>query len=62
MDLYFASDIDKIKFTNNYVFTLAGGAMSWVSKLQTVVALSTTEVEYMQLHKLARKLFGYKSY
>ena len=29
------------------MFTLAGAAVSWVSKLQTVVALSTTEAEYM---------------
>ena len=29
------------------MFIIAGGAMSWVSKLQTIVALSTTEVEYM---------------
>jgi hypothetical protein len=30
------------------VFIIAGGAVSWVSKLQTVVALSTTEAEYME--------------
>jgi hypothetical protein len=29
------------------VFIITGGAVSWVSKLQTVVALSTTEAEYM---------------
>jgi hypothetical protein len=29
------------------VFIIAGGAVSWVSKLQTVVALSTTEAKYM---------------
>jgi hypothetical protein len=29
------------------VFIIAEGAVSWVSKLQTVVALSTTEAEYM---------------
>jgi len=29
------------------VFTLAGAVVSWLSKLQTVVALSTTEAEYM---------------
>ena len=29
------------------MFTLTGATVSWVSKLQTVVTLSTTEVEYM---------------
>ena len=37
----------KKKSTNGCVFTLAGRAISWISKLQTVVALSTTEAEYM---------------
>ena len=35
------------KFTIGYVFTLAGRTMSWSSKLQTIVALSTTEAEYI---------------
>jgi hypothetical protein len=43
----FAGDLEKRKFTTGYVFIIAGGAVSWVSKLQTVVALSTTEAEYM---------------
>ena len=47
VDSDFAGDLDKRKSTTGYVFTLAGGAVSWVSKLQTVVALSTTEAEYM---------------
>ena len=29
------------------MFTLTGGAVSWVSKLQSVVATSTTEAEYV---------------
>jgi hypothetical protein len=32
---------------SGYVFNLFGGAISWMSKRQAVVALSTTEVEYM---------------
>ncbi|KAH9657251.1 hypothetical protein KPL70_022991 [Citrus sinensis] len=47
VDSDFAGDLDKRKFTTGYVFALAGAAVSWVSKLQTVVALSTTEAEYM---------------
>ncbi|KAH9715183.1 hypothetical protein KPL71_020951 [Citrus sinensis] len=47
VDSDFAGDLDKRKSTTGYVFTLAGAAVSWVSKLQTVVALSTTEAEYM---------------
>lgn len=44
---YYAGDLDKRKSTTGYVFTLAGGAVSWLSKMQTVVALSTIEAEYM---------------
>ncbi|KAH9705857.1 hypothetical protein KPL70_012031 [Citrus sinensis] len=47
VDSDFAGDLDKRKSTTGYVFALAGVAVSWVSKLQTVVALSTTEAEYM---------------
>ncbi|KAH9746316.1 hypothetical protein KPL70_004379 [Citrus sinensis] len=47
VDSDFAGDIDKRKSTTGYVFALAGATVSWVSKLQTVVALSTIEAEYM---------------
>ena len=42
-----ASDVDTWKSTSGYVFTLAGGAVSWCSSLQKIVALSTTEAEYI---------------
>ncbi|XP_057811283.1 secreted RxLR effector protein 161-like [Salvia miltiorrhiza] len=32
---------------SGYIFTLFGSAVSWKSSLQSVVALSTTEAEYM---------------
>ncbi|RDX85720.1 hypothetical protein CR513_33050, partial [Mucuna pruriens] len=47
VDSDFAGDVDKRKSTTGYVFTIAGGAVSWLSKLQDVIALSTTEAEYM---------------
>jgi len=44
---FFYGDLEKRKSITSYVFIILGGDISWVSKLQTVVALSTTEVEYM---------------
>ncbi|GJU08653.1 hypothetical protein Tco_1125083 [Tanacetum coccineum] len=35
--------LDRSKSTTGYVFTLSGGTVSWVSKLQSVVAMLTTE-------------------
>ncbi|KAH9727082.1 Integrase catalytic domain-containing protein [Citrus sinensis] len=55
VDSDFAGDLDKRKSTTGYVFTLAGSAVSWVSKLQTVVALSTTEVEYMTATQVCKE-------
>jgi hypothetical protein len=47
VDSDFAGDLDKRRSTSWYVFTLAGGAISWMSKLQNIVSLSTTEEEYV---------------
>ena len=46
-NLDFVEDFDKRKSTIDYVFTPARGAVSWVSKPQTVMTLSTKEAEYM---------------
>eukprot|EP00253_Pinus_taeda_P025921 PITA_25921 len=40
-------DLDKRRSTSGHIFTLAGGAIRWMSKLQNIVALSTTEAEYI---------------
>jgi len=42
-----AEDLDQSRATSGYVFNLFGGVVSWMSKKQSVVALSTTEAEYM---------------
>ncbi|KAI4357255.1 hypothetical protein L6164_001216 [Bauhinia variegata] len=47
VDSDYACDLNKSKSTTGYVFALAGGAVSWVSKLQSVVATSTTKAEYV---------------
>ena len=42
-----ARDVDHEISTSGYVFNLFGGAISWISKRQVVVAPSTTKAEYM---------------
>eukprot|EP00253_Pinus_taeda_P018824 PITA_18824 len=42
-----AGDLDQRRPTSGYVFNLFGGAVSWMSKKQSIVALLTIEVEYM---------------
>ena len=40
-------DLDQRISKSWYVFSLFGGAFSWISKRQSIVDLSTTEAEYI---------------
>ena len=46
-DADYAADLDKCRSTTGYIFKLWNSSISWKSSLQHVVALSTTEVEYI---------------
>jgi hypothetical protein len=46
-DADFAADVDKRKSTTGAVMMMQGAAVSWTSKLQSVVATSTAEAEYI---------------
>ena len=54
-DSDYAGDMDRRKSTFGYVFTLGGTAISWRSRLQTVVALSTTEAELIAAVEAAKE-------
>jgi len=47
VDADMAGDRDNKRSTTGYVFTVGGKTISWVSKLKSVVALSTMEAEYV---------------
>lgn len=45
----FAGDLYKRRSLTGYVFSVGGCAVSWKASLQAIVALSTTEAEYMAI-------------
>ena len=47
VDSDFAGDLDRKKSTSRYMFMLNSCLISWKSSLQSVVALSSTEVEFI---------------
>ena len=47
LDADWGGDLDKSRSTSGYVLTLSRGAISWCSKKQDFIALSTMEVEYV---------------
>ena len=54
-DADWGGDLDDRHSTTGNVFLFAGRAISWVSKKQAVVALSTSEAEYVALRLAAQE-------
>lgn len=54
-DADWGGDHDDRKSTSGYLFQLSGAAISWRSKKQTSVALSTAEAEYIALASAAQE-------
>ena len=54
-DADWAGDLDDCKSTSGYLFKISGGAVSWRSKKQSSVALSTAEAEYIALASTAQE-------
>ncbi|CAD6220463.1 unnamed protein product [Miscanthus lutarioriparius] len=62
VDSDFAADLDKRISLTGYVFTIGGCAVSWMATLQPVVALSTTEAEYMAVAEGYKESVWLKDY
>ncbi|CAA7270357.1 unnamed protein product [Cyclocybe aegerita] len=54
-DSDYAGDPDTMRSTSGYVFTMAGGPVTWSSKRQPTTASSTTEAEYMALNRACQQ-------
>lgn len=53
---------ETFKSTSGYIFTVGGTAVSWMSRLQKSVALSTTEAEYMAVAEASKELVWLKDF
>uniref|UniRef100_A0AAV1UIR5 Uncharacterized protein n=1 Tax=Peronospora matthiolae TaxID=2874970 RepID=A0AAV1UIR5_9STRA len=61
-DADWAGDIDTRRSTSGYVFVLNNGCISWRSKKQRSVALSSTEAEYMALSEATQEATWLKTF
>ena len=55
-DADWASDLKSQRSTTGYLVLLSGTAISWNSRAQKTIALSSTEAEYMSLSDICRQL------
>ena len=61
-DADMAGDVDSRKSTSGYLITFAGGAVSWQSRLQKCVTLSTTEPEFIAATEACKKFLWIKKF
>jgi hypothetical protein len=61
-DADWAGCLDTRRSTTGYMFTLAGGPISWSSAIQKVVAQSTCEAEYMALGEAVKEALWIKDF
>ena len=57
-----SADADTSRSTSGYVMTYAGGVVSWQSRLQKMVAMSTTEAEYMAAVEADKELIWMRNF
>ena len=62
VDADWAGDLDGRKSTSEYLFTFAGGAVSWQSRLQKCVALSTIEAKYIVANEASKEMLWLKRF
>ena len=55
VDSDYACDLDNRRSATRYVFILAVGPICWKSSVQSIVVMSTTEVEYTAVAETAKE-------
>lgn len=62
VDVDVAGDVDSRKPPSGYFITFVGGVVSWKSRLQKCVALSTTKAGYIKISKGCKEITWMKKF
>ena len=62
MDADLGGDVDSSKSTSGYIYTIGGTAVSWMSRLQKYVSLSSTEGEYVAIAEAGKEMIWLADY
>ena len=62
LDADFVGCVDSCKSTFGYIFIMAGGAVSWISVKQTLIATSTMEAEFVSCFEATSQGVWLKSF
>ena len=56
VNLDFTGEVDHKRSTTGYVFTMSSTVISWMSQLQKIVIISTTEAKYLAMTESIKEL------
>ena len=62
VDADLGGDVDSSKSTSGNIYTIGGTVVSWMSRLQKCVSLSSTEAEYMAIAEAGKELIWLEDY
>ena len=56
VDADLGGDVDSSKSISGYIYTISGTTVSWMSRLQKCVSLSSTEAEYVAIAEAGKEM------
>ena len=62
MDADLGGDVDSSKSTSGNIYTIGGTVVSWMSRLQKCVSLSSTKAEYVAIAEAGKEMIWLADY
>ena len=62
VDANLCGDVDSSKSTSRYIYTIGGTTLSWMSRFQKCVSLSSIEVEYVAIAEAGKEMIWLVDY